>query len=311
MKQASWILFFAASVAALGQQTSSTPRGFGDLFNQAPPHIDQALRARVQQFYQLHQDKKFRQADRLVHEDSKDIFFEADKTTFRSFKIVGVSYEENYTRAKVVVDIDTDFFFPGFGQMQVNRPLTSMWKLDNGEWWWYALPCDPNVGKDSPFNYMFKGCKGSGPEQTPPPTSSGGPVLGGPASMEDFKRAMAELKGKVNVDKNEVVFPSHEPAESEIVISNQWDNAVHLSIDVPELPGLALTIDKPLLEAGQKARVKIVSKPETRGAKPAVRAQLTVEEISKVIPIQITFLPPPNNEPKPGTRISPTPLPKQ
>jgi hypothetical protein len=311
MKQASWIVFFAAALAFGQQQPSSTPRGFGELFNQAPPHVDQALRARVQTFYQLHQEKKFRQADKLVHEDSKDIFFEADKTTFRGFKIVGVSYEENYTRARVVIDIDTDFFFPGFGQMQVNRPLTSMWKLDGNEWWWYALPCDPNVGKDSPFNYMFKGCKGSGPEETPaPPPDPKSTVLGAPMSMQDFQRALSELKSKVQVDKNQVVFPSHEAAEAEIVVSNGWDQPVHLSIDVPELPGLTLTVEKPVLEAGQKTRVRIVSKPETRGAKPAVRAQLTAEEISKVIPIEITFLPPPNTELKPGTRISPAQLPK-
>jgi len=130
-------------------------------------------------------------------------------------------------------------------------------------------------------------------------------------SLEDFQKALAELRSKVTVDKNEVVFPSHEPAEAEIVISNQWEQAVHLSIDVPELAGLTLSIERPVLEAGQKTRVKIVSKPETRGAKQSLRARLTVEEISKVIPIDITYLPPPNTDPKPGTRISPAAPQKQ
>jgi len=320
MKQTACVLFFLAAVVAPGQQqqpatgtpppaASSTPRGFGELFNQAPPHVDQALRARVTEFYQLHQDKKFRQADKLVHEDSKDIFFEGDKNSFRSFKIVGVTFEENYTRAKVVVDIDTDFFFPGFGQMQVNRPLTSMWKLDQNQWWWYALPCDPNVGKDSPFNNMFKGC---GTEKVEgPKTSNSGPTIGAPQSLEDFQRALADLRAKVTADKSEVMLPSHEPAEAEIVISNAWDNPVHLTIDAPDLPGLSLRLDKPVLEAGQKARLKIISKPESKGFKPGITARLTVEEVSKVMPIQINFAQPPNREAKPGTYIGPNPPPNK
>ena len=303
MKQAACFLFLLTATA--WSQSTSTPRGFGELFNQAPPHIDQALRERVQIFYKLHQEKKWRASDQIVHEDSKDIFFSAEKLTFRSFKIVGVSYEENFTRARVLVDIDTDMFFPGFGQMQVNRPLTSTWKLDKDQWWWYVTPFDPNEGKNSPFNTMFKGTQEGA---TVPPPDPNTPILGTPQSMEDFKRVMTEIKNKVTVDKSELVFPSHEPASGEIIVSNQWDNAVHLSIDVPNLPGLTLKIDPPLLAPGQKARVKIVSKPETRGAKPSVRALLTVEEMSKVIPIEITYLPPPNVEPKPGTRIGPSPL---
>ena len=304
MKQSACVLFFLAA-AAYGQQTG-TPRGFGELFNQAPPNVDQALRERIKVFYQLHQEKKFRQADKVVHEDSKDIFFGGDKNSFRAFKIVGITYEENYTRAKVIIDIDTDMFFPGFGQMQVNRPLTSMWKLDQDQWWWYALPCDPNVGKDSPFNNMFKGCGASAPEGPAPPIR-----VGEPGAMEDFQKTLADLRSKITIDKNQVVFPSHELAEAEIVVSNQWENAVHLSIDVPELPGLTLKIDKPLLEPGQKARVRIVSKPETRGAKSTIQARLNAEEMSKVMLIDIIFLPPPNTEPKPGTYIGPAAQPKR
>jgi hypothetical protein len=301
MKQAACILFFLAAAA----WPQSTPRGFGELFNQAPPDVDKALRERVQTFFQLQVDKKWRQADQFVHEDSKDAFFVADKLTARGFKIVGITYEENYTRARVVLDIDTDFFFPGFGQMQINRPLVSAWKVDKGLWWWQTIAFDPNVGKDSPFGPMHRGKEGATSEAAP--TS----VIGGKMSLEDFQKALAELRSKVTVDKNEVVFPSHEPAEAEIVISNQWEQAVHLSIDVPELAGLTLSIEKPVLEAGQKTRVKIVSKPETRGAKQSLRARLTVEEISKVIPIDITYLPPPNTDPKPGTRISPAAPQKQ
>lgn len=299
MKQTLRALFFAAVGGAsyLAAQTPA-PRGFGDLFNQAPPHIDKALRERIDKFYALHQEKKWRQADALVHEESKDIFFNAEKLTFRSFKIVGINYEENFTRAKVVIDIDTDMFFPGFGQMQVNRPLTSVWRFDQDQWWWNVPPFDPVKGKDGPFGPMFRGATG---EPVDPKAST----IGTPTSMEDFKRALADLKNKVQVDKTEIVLPCHEAAEAEVVITNQWDNAVHLTVDVPDLPGLTLRFDKALLPAGEKTKLRIISKPETRAAKPSLTAMLTVEEISKKVDLQIIYLPPPNREPKPGSRIDP------
>ena len=45
-----------------------------ELFEKAPPHVDQTLRERVKIFYQAHVDGKFRVADTVVHEDSKDAF---------------------------------------------------------------------------------------------------------------------------------------------------------------------------------------------------------------------------------------------
>ena len=127
------LVVFAAA-AAFGQAGT----GFGgQVFRKAPPHIDEALKARIDTFYNLHMEGKFRQADAIVHEDSKDIFFEAEKVRMRGFKLVTINYEDDFNRAKVVVDLDTEFYFVGFGKMDVHRPLTSTWKRDSGgSWWW-------------------------------------------------------------------------------------------------------------------------------------------------------------------------------
>src|SRR5262249_39351996 len=68
-----------------------------DLFSKAPPAIDEVLRSRITEFYQAHKEGKFRLAEKLVAEESKDIFFEADKRRCREFKIARVSYEEQFT----------------------------------------------------------------------------------------------------------------------------------------------------------------------------------------------------------------------
>lgn len=265
----------AAMGAASGQSPPSVSRGFGDLFSQAPPHIDKALRERIQLFYRLHQDRKWRQADQLVHAGSQDAFFESDKITFRSFKIVSTVYEENFTQARAVVDVDMDLSMAGFGELQVNRPLVSSWKLDEGQWWWHTA-----VRPDTPALRLPPGAPGAG-------------IIGGPDSLKDFVKAIQDLQNRVTVDRTSLTFPSHRPATGEIIVTNAWENRVHLSIDAPELAGLTLSIDTPILEAGRQARIRIVSTPQTNGALPPMRAALRVEEISKTVQIDIAFLPPP------------------
>ncbi|MGC8794691.1 MAG: hypothetical protein ACP5U2_15005, partial [Bryobacteraceae bacterium] len=143
-----------ALTAALCAQAQTA----AELFEKAPPEVDQALRERVKFFYQCHVEGKFRQADQVVAEDSKDAFFAAEKPRYRGFEIVRIVYSDNFTRARVVVAVDTDFMAPGIGRIPVKAPLTSLWKLENGQWWWYV---DRNAGKQTPFGPMRAGEGGS------------------------------------------------------------------------------------------------------------------------------------------------------
>lgn len=61
MRVAFLLLF---SVVTFAQQSD-------DLFEKAPPNVDEALRARITEFYQYFVDGKFRDADGLVADDSK------------------------------------------------------------------------------------------------------------------------------------------------------------------------------------------------------------------------------------------------
>jgi hypothetical protein len=70
-----------------------------------------------------------------------------------------------------------------------------------------------------------------------------------------------------------------------------------LKIDAPELAGLTLTIDQPVLAPGGQARVTVASRPLTRGAKAPIRALLTVDPLAKIVPVEISFWPPPVEPP--------------
>src|ERR1044071_5965016 len=74
-----------------------------DLFHKAPPAVDEALRARIAKFYQLHVDSKFRQAEALVAEDSKDFFYSANKPKYLGFEIKQIIYSDDFTKARAVV----------------------------------------------------------------------------------------------------------------------------------------------------------------------------------------------------------------
>ena len=62
-----------------------------------------ALRARVEQFFQLQVAKKYRQAEALVAEDSKDSYYEANKYNIKSFRIDKVEFLEGGTHARVTI----------------------------------------------------------------------------------------------------------------------------------------------------------------------------------------------------------------
>ena len=62
-----------AGVGMCVGQTSAPPA-------EAPsPEVDQALRARIAEFYQDHVGGKFRQAEALVAEETKDYFYSASQ----------------------------------------------------------------------------------------------------------------------------------------------------------------------------------------------------------------------------------------
>ena len=125
-----------------------------ELFEKAPPQVDEALRARVTRFYQAHVEGKFRVADQYVAEDSKDAFFSADKRRFGGFEITRISYSDSFAKARVVTTVDDEFVNP-LGRYAVKMPLTTLWKLDQGEWFWYVVPSDGP--KETPFGKMKAG----------------------------------------------------------------------------------------------------------------------------------------------------------
>src|SRR5438067_490007 len=128
-----YLLLFCALNAARGQQS--------DLFTKAPPDVDEALRARVNIFYNAHVTGKFSDAFQVVADDSKDIFLGGSRDQYQSCEIFKINYSENFTKADVVTGCKGDFRAHGL-RMAVTMPMQSSWKSVNGQWYWFAIKRD-------------------------------------------------------------------------------------------------------------------------------------------------------------------------
>jgi hypothetical protein len=238
-----------------------------DLFNRPPADVDQALRARISEFYQDHVDGKFRQAEALVAEDTKDFYYSAAKTKYLSFEIQRIDYTEGFTRAKATVLCEQYVMIPGFTDKPLKVPTPSTWKLLDGQWFWYV---DPEALRLTPFGKM-----------TPGPSRAGASPPALPSSIPTLKD-MDFIFSQVKPDKTAVKLKPGEPEK--VVITNRANGPVSLTLtEVP--PGVDAKLDHANIAAGDKATLTLRA---AERAKPGVLS-LRVDQTNRVIPIQVAF----------------------
>lgn len=271
---------FACGLAAYAQAPAEPATA-----EPAPPEVDAALRARVNTFFQAHVDGKYRKADEVVAEDSKDFYFAATKPKYLSYEIVRINYSENFTRATAVVACKNDWFLHGEKRV-VTLTIPSTWKLEGGQWWWYIVPVREQL---TPFGIMHK----ENPN-APAAAAAGGAI---PALPGDPKVLAERILSSVQADKSEVQLSSFEPSSAEVHVKNGMPGPVTLRVDVDgAFPGFSASVDKETLPAGETAVVTFTCKPNDRVAKPTLTARIYVEPVSRVLPIKLTFAIPPEVE---------------
>ncbi len=234
-----------------------------DLFNRPPADVDQALRARITEFYQDHVDGKFRQAEALVAEDTKDFFYTGNKPKYLSFEIRRIDYSEGYTRAKATVLCEQYVMMPGFTDKPLKVPTPSTWKLVDGQWYWYV---DPETLRETPFGKMTAGAgKGPGAKVKIP-------------TPDDMKFIFSQVK----TDKTSVTL---KPGASEqVTISNTAQGLMTISI-LGGPAGIDVKLDRMDLKPGESA---VLTLQAGAGAKAGILS-VRVEQTNQVIPIQIVI----------------------
>lgn len=242
-----------------------------NILEKAPPEVDEALRARINGFYQAHVDRKLiRQADQFVAEDTKDFFFEANKPSYLEFQIDKIVYSGNFTQAKAMVKCKMVVMMPGFGNDPVTMPIPSTWKIENGKWVWHV---DQKLGRETPFGRMKPA--GSSPAG-PLPSLSSGPDI-------------QTLWKSVRADKSSVQLSASQDSSDEVTISNKMPGGISLRLDYTKTPGLEVTMDRTELKSGEQAKVSLRFRPrKTSGVKTA-EIRVMVQPTNQMIPIAVTF----------------------
>ncbi len=251
-------IFALCACAGLAQQDTS------ELFNRAPKSIDDALRARVTEFYQLHVKGDFRRAEALVAEDTKDFFYNHDKPQYLGFEINRIEYSDGYTKAKVTVSVEQRVLFPGFNGRVMKIPVPSYWKIDDGKWCWYVDPAKLN---ETPWGVMKPG----------PPSDDASPA----AVMAAMPSTPEEALNMVRADKSAL---SLAPGESgQVSIENAMPGPMSLTIE-GKVPGIEAQLDSTTVPA--KGKVTLTVKA-LDGAKEGT-ITVVANPLGKSMPIKIT-----------------------
>ncbi|HEX4232296.1 MAG TPA: hypothetical protein VHZ07_26755 [Bryobacteraceae bacterium] len=261
----------SAVVALSAQQPSAKPSqaappaaSSSDFFHQAPPGVEESLRARLKTFYDCYLNGKFRVAYELVAEENKDDYFDRSKTTYHSYKIGSIEFSDNYSKAKVMVITNRDMVFQGH-TFAVDVPMTAYWKLENGQWVWYLLYRNLR-GQQTPFGLV--------PPEPPsekakvdPAAASTDPSPDGPKALpkipNDPRSMTAAFDSLAWPDKPVLALGPGNQFQDNAVLSNHSNRTLKFHLEFKPLAGLKVEPAKGQIDPGQS--VKIQAKYDVAG----------------------------------------------
>src|SRR5579862_6641688 len=247
-----------------------------------PPEVDQALRARVTEFFNFHVEGAtgFRKAMDLVADDTKDYYFSAQKIQFKSFKIDSITYSDHFTKAVVTLSGRRMFrVSPQFPETEISQPMSTLWKIENNKWCWYR-----DAGAETSLTPMGP----SDPKAIGPSTGGMVPRDFSQGAMD--KRAQEVLK-QSKVSKTEVTLAASHPSSEQVVFHNGQPGSVLLSVDIsPKVEGFSAVLDRTNVNAGEDVGLKIHYNPSGKeGAPSPVTVRVIVAPFNQAFPVTVKF----------------------
>ena len=233
-----------------------------------PTAVDSALRARVQEFFELQVKGEYRKAELLVAEDTKDYYYTHDKPKYLSCEINKIDYTDKFTKATALVACDRYVMMPGFSDKPMKVPGMSTWKLVEGKWYWYV---DQDAVVNTPFGKMTAGAFPANGAAPPPPS------LGAISMSPDF------LMTQVKMDPQSVRLKPGETAR--VTFSNSAPGPVDL-VMTGKLAGIEARFDHSKVKPGEDATLTL------RAAKEAKSGVLNVqvEQTTQTLPLHVTIV---------------------
>jgi hypothetical protein len=258
---------------------------------QAPPDVEQELRARVNGFYQNFVDGTPRKGEAFVAEDTKDWYYNAGKNHYQSFKIVGdIKFSDNFRKAIVVVAGKMERLIAGQVVM-MDIPQETVWKIENGKWCWTYHPEDtcltPMCGKTPPAATPEERAATAKPLKD---TSPAGIRAAGVAVLE---------QQPMGLDKDTVTMSVDQPGSAQVVFTNGADNDILIALDGPVVRGMKAKLDKQTIPGHGKAVVSFVYDPSDKTGpkdvwepKGTIPFRIIAAPFNRIFPINIRFIGP-------------------
>jgi uncharacterized protein YchJ len=214
---------------------------------------EETLRARVSKFYQAYADGKARTMEPMVAEDTKDNWFASEKTRYGSFEIDKIEFNDDRTRAKVIVLAETTMRIRGTS-FTGKVPTVSNWKIEDGEWRYFI---DPN-------DQVREARKVRIPEPS-------------------------ELLGKVTASKSEVRLCGCGEPVFDVAINNAMPGEVRLTLEPVEVPGLLVSLQDRTLKARQSTKLVIEYDGAEKPPVAPVPVTIKVDPTGERIVIKLIF----------------------
>jgi hypothetical protein len=250
-------LFLAASILP-----AQTPN-----LDKPPQDVDDALRARITQFYDLHVAGKYRQAEQLIADESKDDFYILSKPDLRSYKIGNIEYSDKFTKAKVVIVGSMPIMLPMAAGKIMDLPFASYWKIEGGTWCWY-------YNKEAARHTPFGDVKG-----TPKP----GDTASAPPTVPPAAEMITALQSALKIDRNRIDIT---PGKPQIVkVTNTLPGPATIAVACPNMPldktGITVKLDKTDLKANETAALTLsVDEKTPTGGVPLI---ITVSPTNQIL----------------------------
>lgn len=247
------LIFPAIAVTAWAQQPSP-----------AAVEAEAAVRARAQEFFQLQVDKKYRQAEAFVAEDTKDDYYNGARYNIKSFSIEKVELRDGDAQATVTLKAKATLTAAQIGAVQFEIPIVSLWKIEEGKWVWYR---EPVTAVQTPFGTIH-------------PTQPGAPSSQPAAAVRVPN--LADLQNAVKIDRNSISLTEDAPLQT-VTVTNGLPGAVDLELTSDRIPGLSAELEKKHLDAGEKTVIRFRA---TDAGKASGVVRLKVSPLAQELDIQ-------------------------
>jgi hypothetical protein len=253
----------------------------------APPEIVSKLRARVDEFFKFHTNGSinYRKAFTMVAEDTQDYYFAVQKANYISVRILTIQFTNpEFTRATVDLEGMQKIQRVEFAGGIIPLPMTTLWKVEDGEWKWYRDANDPHLTPMGPSDLatIRAGDKVS-KEQLE--------QLGDPKVLEQMGK---NILAQTSIDKGDVNMPLDKPSSVDIKFHNaqpgevklEWKERFHIE-------GFTISVDKVDVPAHEDAILRLNYDPPAdrlkTGQESTQRIMLVVQPFNQSFPIIVRF----------------------